>query len=747
MIVNTGPEHVLSSEGLKDEKAFAIRTNTHAFKMLSSGLYSDKFAAVLREIGCNAVDSHIAAGIPQTPIEVKLPNAIDNQFYIKDFGIGLDHEDVMGLYTTYFASTKQQSNAMTGAFGLGSKSPFSYTDSFTVTSRHGGKARIYSAHIGAQGVPTIALMDERDIEPDDTWKTGIMIGFPVNKQDIAAFQDRAKRIYRFFTVAPTILGGDEIVPIKIAHDYKEFCFLNEGMPAHITVVMGGVAYPVNVNSLNIQPTDPFVSAIHGMDKILLRVPIGKVQVAGSREEIQYDEASRNYIIDTLKAAIKMVVTDLSSQASKCKTWVDRCTFAKTSHDTKGIRLSTALVKACNVPHADTIMKMYDTHSFQIAKPSYEPTYQFTICEHPNSGALGYKVKIGRTDPVQEWGNGNTIDFDPSIALVYGTEDRPLARVRQAMAAGVLKEKMLIVVGIRDKKTGRAKHVDDTVAKHRKEMPGIQEYKLSNYAPPPLRKSTKKKGKINDGLIPFNGKMTKVSDIPKEHQLYIRQIPRGHGNFNIELQDKKQLDGYTWNRHMGGIQDINTHLKLKTPIYTPLALKITEIKRVDLDKRPTWKHFSDYLKAELANPEFTKALEAFVGSYKYTVDLKNLHSTHQDLLDNMAYIKEHKPTMFACIETVLKDHGMLDTIKDIHANSKVGGLPQSYTIQAVIDKANQLGQFAGVTLTLPKLSGRVITPDTARKMRVCNLMRDNHEELYRNYPKSYPKILEEILSRS
>src|SRR5574341_1398425 len=110
MKVQRAEKHVVSSSGLQETGGFKIRTNAHAFRLLSSGLYSDKVAAVLREIGCNAADAHVEAGTPSLPFEVKLPNRIDSQFYIKDWGPGLSHDRVMGLYTTYFDSTKQDSN-------------------------------------------------------------------------------------------------------------------------------------------------------------------------------------------------------------------------------------------------------------------------------------------------------------------------------------------------------------------------------------------------------------------------------------------------------------------------------------------------------------------------------------------------------------------------------------------------------------------------------------------------------------
>ena len=59
MKVQFAENNVLSTGGLGVTQSFQIRTNAHAFKMLSSGLYSDKIGAVLREIGCNAHDAHI----------------------------------------------------------------------------------------------------------------------------------------------------------------------------------------------------------------------------------------------------------------------------------------------------------------------------------------------------------------------------------------------------------------------------------------------------------------------------------------------------------------------------------------------------------------------------------------------------------------------------------------------------------------------------------------------------------------
>src|SRR5690606_10021869 len=123
---------VLSSNVALETTEYTVAHNGFIFQLLSSKLYSDKIAAVLREIGCNAADAHVDQGNPDVPFEVKLPNKFDPTFYIKDFGPGLSDlqvrgsKDQPGLYLTYGDSTKRDSNDKTGMLGVGSKSPFAY---------------------------------------------------------------------------------------------------------------------------------------------------------------------------------------------------------------------------------------------------------------------------------------------------------------------------------------------------------------------------------------------------------------------------------------------------------------------------------------------------------------------------------------------------------------------------------------------------------------------------------------------
>lgn len=321
MKVEHGQSNVLGSANVGASSDFRINPSAQAFRILSSGLYSDKISAVLREIGCNASDAHIAAGKKSTPFEVKLPNTLDPHFYIKDFGPGLSDEEVRELYSTYFMSTKQTSNDFTGAFGLGSKSPFSYTDSFTVTSVKDGVQRVYTAHLNEQGSPAITLMTEGPADED--WPSGVSVGFPVRPGDFNEFSYKAANIYRFFSPIPNVLGRESKIEAPTFEVSTPHFMLKHTGDTNIrsSVVMGNVAYPLVWNNLGVSDVEAFRAVADPYRKqykdakgfvelqslfaqlvnmgLVLKLPIGSVQVTASREAMEYDPKSRTALVEYL----------------------------------------------------------------------------------------------------------------------------------------------------------------------------------------------------------------------------------------------------------------------------------------------------------------------------------------------------------------------------------------------------------------------------------------------------------------
>ena len=280
-----------------DTHQFKISANGTAFQILSSGLYSNKHAAVLRELGCNAADAHVAAGIPTTPIVVTLPTETSRDLVIRDFGLGLSHEQVLSLYTTYFSSDKRDSNAFVGGLGLGSKSPFAYTNSFTVTSVHGGLKQIYSCNIGADGAPTVTRLSK-----DETSEaSGIEVRLLTKPQDQHLFHREAQNVFQWFETAPVFNVPVEFVkPKAIVLDTPAYG-IGSGYGFYQLVKMGNVTYPLQLGELDL-PGDGLWSQLISRIPLVLKAPIGHLQVAASREALQYDPTTKKHLVQLYQQA-------------------------------------------------------------------------------------------------------------------------------------------------------------------------------------------------------------------------------------------------------------------------------------------------------------------------------------------------------------------------------------------------------------------------------------------------------------
>lgn len=284
MKLNTAPANAVEMNGITSTSQFTIRASAKAFGILSSGLYANKIRAIVRELSTNALDSHIAANCADKPFDVNLPNMMAPWFSVRDYGVGLSHDEVVNIYTSYFTSTKAESDDFVGALGLGSKSPFSYTDNFTVTAIKDGRMGLYTAYIDETGVPAIALMSESETDEPN----GVEVKFSVSdRNDFRKFDNEASHVYRFFTVLPNFTGEEpNVEPYKY---FKENIVPGVhvrdvgGSAAENIVVMGSIPYPIDLPAGAI---DRDLSNIDSQS-LVIHLPIGAVEMSASREELSY----------------------------------------------------------------------------------------------------------------------------------------------------------------------------------------------------------------------------------------------------------------------------------------------------------------------------------------------------------------------------------------------------------------------------------------------------------------------------
>ena len=322
MILNNAPanEAIVSNVGEIGE--FRIRNSAKAFNILSSGLYANKIRAIIRELSCNACDSHTAAGRADTPFDVHLPNSLEPHFSIRDYGTGLSHEQVTNIYTTYFESTKTNSNSFIGALGLGSKSPFSYTDNFTVTAIKDGKKGIYTAFINEAGVPSIALMLEEATDE----AAGVEVKFAVNERyDFDKFRQEARNVYRHFALKPVISGNSDFRFELVDYESKDIIpgvHSIKGGYSKSVAVMGNIAYPIDL---------PAGSDIGGLNNLLtcgleMHFGIGELDFQASREGLSYIPLTVESIKRKLTELNSALTSVLAKEADAIPNLWDRAVF-------------------------------------------------------------------------------------------------------------------------------------------------------------------------------------------------------------------------------------------------------------------------------------------------------------------------------------------------------------------------------------------------------------------------------------
>ena len=285
MISNTALREVESNS--TSSKEFSIKNSSKMFNMIISGLYSDKPQSITREIWSNAFDAHCMVGKEDVPFVVSMPNSLMPTFVCRDFGPGIHHDDMEGFYTVLGHSTKEDTNAAVGKWGVGRMSPMSYTDSFSVTSYHKGRVAHYSVQLGADGAPALHTLAEPTptTEPD-----GLEVSFPVQRKDLHLFEKAAKRISLGFDVKPLLRGSTTStwpeLECLVSGDGWKVLERNDVVETGMYAKMGCVIYPIDHNAISGWHDKVKLRTGYG-SLYLLEFEIGELEVTASREGLQY----------------------------------------------------------------------------------------------------------------------------------------------------------------------------------------------------------------------------------------------------------------------------------------------------------------------------------------------------------------------------------------------------------------------------------------------------------------------------
>jgi len=267
---------------------------------LRNQVYTDKVLACVREYVSNAVDEHVKFNVDR-PVDVTIIRENGTTIWkCRDYANGLDDNGVRKTFGMYGKSTKRDDNRQHGVYGIGSKSFFSFTDTFYVTSYHQGVKRSYVCILGAgdKGVP---IGEIYGISEEPTTETGLEIKADVSA-DTYNFNRVTKQFVQRFSGSPIRyedVEGDVWYPetpnrSKVIDGYTFSLYPMELFPdyTYIAIRMGGVVYESRAIPLQRTPTG----------KIVVDVPIGRLTVPMSREGIEKTQ-SNDKVYQEIKTAL------------------------------------------------------------------------------------------------------------------------------------------------------------------------------------------------------------------------------------------------------------------------------------------------------------------------------------------------------------------------------------------------------------------------------------------------------------
>lgn len=302
-------QNVVVGGGFK-QKEFKIKNKEFIFDVLSDKIYNNKIGAIVREIISNAVDANIEVKNVKDKVVVHLPSGDEPYFFVRDFGPGMDTERI-NVFISFGDSTKRDSEDQIGYFGMGSKSPFAYSDSFYITTWCNGFKWEYMAYIDDERKRNLMLLNKTKSEDKNGTEVRINIS---NDSDLRRFSEEFFSIWGF-SIHLFELPGLDVDEEKACrkfhphlfqkfHNRKNVMFGNYGhYPSNpgIIVMNGSIAYELDYSTIsnlsrygNMTEFDQNHSfySTHG---IIIKLKVGDLKLSVNRESLEICESNANVI--------------------------------------------------------------------------------------------------------------------------------------------------------------------------------------------------------------------------------------------------------------------------------------------------------------------------------------------------------------------------------------------------------------------------------------------------------------------
>jgi hypothetical protein len=310
--------------GVLNVKECGIVLNAQTFQILSR-MYTNPIRSILQELGCNAWDSHVAAGNQKRPFDVTIPSSNNSEFSIRDYGEGMSKDKIYNVYVDYMSSDKRNTNFQTGYYGLGSKTPFAYVNSFNVEVFYNGVYTKYRLCLNGNGYPELHEFESCDTTEDN----GVRISFDTKSEDYINWRHLAKDVYRWFYPCPNVQQQDgEVVEIEsVEYDLESDIWKLGRNLSSSYIVMGNVAYEISRNKLN---TNHYCDSNFLSHGLVFYCNIGQLDIVPSRDNLEYTDKTVKKIQSLIDSVKKELYEALRIQLHnrQFKSYFDACLFLK-----------------------------------------------------------------------------------------------------------------------------------------------------------------------------------------------------------------------------------------------------------------------------------------------------------------------------------------------------------------------------------------------------------------------------------
>lgn len=309
------------------EQFFGMGDLSVVMTILRSKLYSNPIKIVVQEILVNARDAHREVGKSDIPVKVTLPSALNPNFEVQDFGPGITPDRMVNVFIRYGASTKRDDNTQTGGFGLGAKSPFSYTDSFVIETITEGKKRVYVAYIDESSVGKMSLLSTEDTIEGN----GTTIKIPVKSEDFRSFQEHFTSVTEYWDIRPTVEDRIywEDVP---SYKTRKTNFWFEQGTYEIKVLIDKIPYTFTKDKLFGVDFSKYPEVNREMLQKLFEfgfcfeVPCGVLTVSANREQIEINDKNLRTLFKIIQETTEQMYSKFQEDLNEIPSYQEAITY-------------------------------------------------------------------------------------------------------------------------------------------------------------------------------------------------------------------------------------------------------------------------------------------------------------------------------------------------------------------------------------------------------------------------------------